>query len=352
MIRTLYIYNPEHDLALANGSENYTASAKIRAMRQQNALIQSILAKNEDLILLLDHHYASDYCNVKFDTNSNTDSKFTNHIIDSANQVHSKRIKLIGMRELQNLDFSNIRISPWGWDSTIVARLRRAGVPTSILPSQNSIAKLRELSHRRTAIQFLTGILPSLPYSSEIIIPQEIHNETQAVEFLNQHDACVFKAPWSSSGHGIQFGSSSDSPILIPWIRGIIREQGCVIGEKFYPRSLDWASEWEIENGCASFLGFSVFTSSGRGKYHGNILRSQHELVELIIDSSQGTLSLSDIQNIISHQEKLLNSLIAPHYEGMLGIDMLTTNSGTIHPCVEINLRTTMGHIALASSQS
>lgn len=51
---------------------------------------------------------------------------------------------------------------------------------------------------------------------------------------------------------------------------------------------------------------------------------------------------------IIDAQKTILQSMIAPRYSGPVGIDMLATADGHINPCVEINLRMTMGMVALA----
>ena len=49
---------------------------------------------------------------------------------------------------------------------------------------------------------------------------------------------------------------------------------------------------------------------------------------------------------------KVLDALIAPHYDGPLGVDMMLyrNTDGTIalNPCVEVNLRMTMGMITAA----
>ena len=42
---------------------------------------------------------------------------------------------------------------------------------------------------------------------------------------------------------------------------------------------------------------------------------------------------------------------MAPFYDGPLGIDMLVTSERNIHPCVEINLRDTMGRVAIDIQQ-
>lgn len=50
---------------------------------------------------------------------------------------------------------------------------------------------------------------------------------------------------------------------------------------------------------------------------------------------------------MIESQRLAIDSLIAPHYNGPVGIDMFSTVEGDLNPCVEINLRLTMGLAAL-----
>ena len=61
---------------------------------------------------------------------------------------------------------------------------------------------------------------------------------------------------------------------------------------------------------------------------------------------------LKTTANIIA---EMLSRLLANNYVGPLGVDMMLVNvegesSLKVHPCVELNLRRTMGHVALALS--
>ena len=93
-----------------------------------------------------------------------------------------------------------------------------------------------------------------------------------------------------------------------------------------------------MRNGKAAFLGVSVFEASGRGKYHRNIEAGQLSLWNMI-----GVLT----PEVIEKQRHALQSVIGSDYDGPLGIDMLVTSAGTLHPCVELNLRHTMGSILI-----
>ena len=46
-----------------------------------------------------------------------------------------------------------------------------------------------------------------------------------------------------------------------------------------------------------------------------------------------------------------MSSALKDVYTGPFGVDMMILNNGYIHPCVELNLRQTMGHVALALTQ-
>ncbi len=50
--------------------------------------------------------------------------------------------------------------------------------------------------------------------------------------------------------------------------------------------------------------------------------------------------------------ERALDAVIAPHYTGPLGVDMMVARTGGgerfVMPCVEVNLRYTMGFVAMA----
>ena len=57
---------------------------------------------------------------------------------------------------------SDNEVVPWGWDAVLKRRLQKEGVPGSMLPSDADIAEIRRLSHRRNAVNATTklGQLP------------------------------------------------------------------------------------------------------------------------------------------------------------------------------------------------
>jgi hypothetical protein len=89
-----------------------------------------------------------------------------------------------------------------------------------------------------------------------------------------------------------------------------------------------------------------VFNTSVGGNYLGNIEGTQAELQALINRLIPWNHVEACIQRLIVH----LQALIEGHYVGPLGVDLMVVKQEDalkLHPCVEINLRNTMGHVAL-----
>lgn len=326
----LHIFNPESDYALASDSEYYTPPAHVLTLARENALLPAIFAAPGDWILIPD-------C-----------LDFTELSCEMAEIAKSKNILLVHAEDLGRLENvpEQLTATPWGWNKAIRRRLLELPLASECrlkdyLPTTEKLDDLRGLSHRRTTIQFLKSMIDIL--DQEISLPEEIGDVEEAVDAFIKNRERYFKAPWSSSGRGILLTDDLEEHHIRPWIRGIIRRQGSVVMEKAYKRKLDFATEWYCsEDNGIKFLGYSVFNVSRRGKYHGNVRANQRELQRYITDAS-----VSPLDQILEKQYDALRTLLGDRYNGPLGIDMLVTESGHINPCVELNLRHTMGMAGL-----
>lgn len=240
---------------------------------------------------------------------------------------------------------SNAIVTPWGWDRAIkheIATISKADYEN--LPSDKSLEYIRGLSHRKTTIRlykYLSDISDDSDFTE--FIPIEINNLEEAKELYHRERNCFFKAPWSSSGRGLLRCDDLEwDKHIAPWIHGIIRHQGSVLWERGSKKVLDFASEWYFRKGKAEYLGISIFEASGRGKYHGNYLTPQEKALEIV---ESRTLQFTD--KFIRMQREALEAVIESHYEGPAGIDMLVDEDGKLRPCIEINFRNTMGHVAI-----
>lgn len=299
----LLLFNPEHDYALANGGPFYIAPASVRKLANNLQLLPLIWAHTDDLILGHDNSFY----------NSN-----------------GKRYTCF--EEVNN----NIQlIEPWGWNEALKHRLKSLQIHSSLLPDSEYIDTLRRLSHRRISIncnEFLD--------SSHS--PREFFDPDEAEEYALNHTGCFFKLPWSSGGRGVVSTKELNKNQIREWVTGAIKKQGSVMAEPGIDRVLDFASLWDIVKGESIFKGFSISISDGRGKYKGNVFGEQ----ELINDYLK-KFAYSFSMNLIDKQKNFISKFISPFYNGKLGIDMVCDKEGRIYPCIEINMRRTMGHVAL-----
>ena len=101
--------------------------------------------------------------------------------------------------------------------------------------------------------------------------------------------------------------------------------------------------EFSVTDSCIRYEGLSLFTTHN-GAYTGNVIAT--ESVKRQALSRYLSLDLLD-----SVCDAIVSHLDLSGYEGPFGIDMMVVKGGLLHPCVEINLRRTMGHVALALQQ-
>ena len=172
----------------------------------------------------------------------------------------------------------------------------------------------------------------------------ELFSRTEVDGFLQTHTDVVLKAPISGSGRGVWrcFGSLSQS--AEGWCKRTLCKQGSVMGEPLYPKVQDFAMEFLLKNGKASFAGYSVFETEAMGVYSANILAANGELERRLSEYIPLTY-LHDIRDALS----LFFEREYSFYEGYLGVDMLIYNENghyLVNPMIEINLRMTMGMAA------
>lgn len=319
---TVHYFNPETDYALACGMNVYNLPAKIKELKRRLMLLPAMYASPGDIISV-DSVPSGGFDSVQYYP-----------------LVEEKGLSLIDFRELPDVfaKYEDVEFRPWGWNHSLLHDLLAAGVPENRIKRKEEVETIRDLSHRRTAIEF-NHILANLLPDVEENLPAEIFSMEMAKEVLDNEEDVFFKLPWSSSGRGVVRTSDMSCDKLLEWVSGGIAKQGSVIVERAFPKSADFATEWWCRDGQCEFIGVSLFRASASGKYLGNVDASQSELADLIKGYAP---PFGD--RIIAAQKEALDRIISPYYSGPLGIDMLATDEGKIVPCIEINLRMTMGH--------
>lgn len=332
-MNTLYIYNPENDIALAyDASVRFTPPRQAAMLARYGALLMSWIASDGDYVYVpepLDEEYASSLRRWQVD-------------VPDRFGLKSKIVHAFPTDALPE---------PWGWSVHIARTLVKGGVS---LPRQiaSHLEEMRNLSHRRISIEINCRLRQSLRLSWGDSVCAEGAEEIDDTEAMDSVLSCrggdVFvKSPWSSSGRGVVDGRTLSSERLRERCRAIVAAQGSVLIEPAYDKVADFAMLFRSDGcGNVSFVGLSMFTTERGASYSGNIIDSDDAIFARLKDYVPAAL-LCDIRNELI---AILSDLAGNAYRGYLGVDMMIVNVSdgkfAVVPCVELNLRCTMGVIA------
>ena len=314
-VQTLHIFNPEHDIALASNLANFTAPHAGRQLRSDLGFLPVLWADESDAVLVDNVEVAARTCQ------------------RLCRKMGKTLCRFVDKSQLAHLDIS--RVEPWGWDLALRALLKRSGVGEQLLPTDGKLERIRLLSHRRTSAQ----LLPLLQTDGTIGEAYECTTTEQVAALKEQYGQVVVKAPWSSSGRGVRFDENA------AWVSNVIARQGSVMVEPYYNKVKDFGMEFESTDQGIRYVGLSLFHTRN-GAYTGNILATEQAKRERM-----GRYVSLDLLDTVSQQ--VAQQLDLGDYRGPFGLDMMVVRgngSFLLHPCVEINLRRTMGHVALSLS--
>lgn len=306
--------------------DTYTPNPRIAQFRRRLALLPVLYAQRNEFILI-----------------EGISSKEI-PLLPFYNIAMAKGIEILPLNSPQKatLSFPGFSFVPWGWNKEVVKKIRKELGDIS-LPTDEEIEIVRELAHRRLTHSFFNFWKE---HSSNNLkdwrSPVIISSEKELKKFLSKYVEFCLKAPWSSSGRGVMFSSDIPRDKAYNWALSCIRKQGAVMGEPLYDVLHNLASEWYVDKEKVSFLGFSFFKTSESGKYSGNMLLPQEKIIEMIKEASNCCL-----EEVIQIQMDFIKKSFLGKYCGPLGFDMLITQDGRLNPCVEINVRKTMGHVAI-----
>lgn len=319
----LHIFNPEHDLALAANLKQFTAPHAGRQLRSDLAFIPALWAEKGDMVLVDDIDDARDK---------------VRHLGGNL----PEEVEFITKVQLQHYLKTGFldAVHPWGWDLALKGELERIDCPEIMLPTDDILNKVRALSSRRWAAENLqTGVA----YAQEV---------AHVKELIMEWGKAVVKAPWSSSGRGVRYVSSEEFRQGVEytsferWVKNIIFHQGGVTVEPYYNKVKDFGMEFEMRDGKVHYCGLSLFDTV-KNAYTGNLIATEDDKLDVLKSFvSENALQVAK-EGVISVMEPALKDI----YSGPFGVDMMIASSEDgyqLVSCIELNLRRTMGHVALA----
>ena len=338
----IYFFNPTCELAVANGSANFMAPAKLRRFEGELSTLPWILARPNDLVL-------ADRIPAKQFTDQLESAGFT---LPSFRSIESSLSDSVFLSSEKGFLF------PWGWSPSahkLLSPLKSSCSPEFLnSPVSEWRETHRELYSRKSALEILERIIKE-SRTENLISPDEIPEicttHEQIMKLQQKWGKVVVKAPWSSSGRGLQIlrehqYNQTNQQI----ISGYLKHQGYVVAGPWHEKLADLSFQfYSLGNGAIEFKGITSFATDHTGHYLGSYLRS--------LPPNLTPAALNDfLQQILPEIKDSLSDILRSNnystgYYGWIGVDALICKSSghklKIHPCLEINCRSTMGAVAL-----
>ena len=331
----IYFFNPTCEYAVANGNASWQPNKLLQKMESDLSTLPLWFAKPADFVL--------------------TDKIPSSEFIDLLKKLNVKPPGFIQKKSFSTNTPIN-KLLPWGWSPAVhqfLSPLKNscsAGFKES--PVFNWQPGYRNFYSRKFARTVLTELISAYPDSSfisEKYLPEIVTTKKEFKTAINKWGKIIAKAPWSSSGRGLQ--PVTKTPVhekVWEKLMGIVNDQGFAIAEPFLNKVFDLAFQFQLKKGKVTYLGTSYFTTDKKGQYTGNNLNGLPTGIEK---------DVAEFVNLIP--EKIINPLIkivestelAKNYEGFFGVDTLIFRDKNeelrINPCLEINVKQTMGLLSL-----
>ena len=316
-MKPIFVFNPEHDLALANGDRHYIPPRNIREMAH-------------DLAPLMEEALA---CSV------------------------------VG----EGVSDADVVPLPWGWDFAVNERFRRMGVSAALLPSDAALTALCRRSERATAHHLLSAFRSEHPDEAYVGESVMLSSADDIAPYAERHGHILLKAPLSGSGKGLRHVGfnendnededcrpdeklASSLKKVESWASALIQRHGYLTAEPFYTKVTDFAMEFCVSNEACHFIGYSLFITDHHGRYIESRLLSD-EAIEEVLTRYVSAETLREVCRwICAHWGDIVPSeWNTAKYPLHFGIDMMIVADDSrfrLHPCIEVNLRMNMGIIA------
>ena len=327
-----FVFNPQHDLCLADGGVSFIPPASVVEFAQRCSWIERFMERP------------------------------------------SRGEDKVPSRELEE-------IVPWGWNRTLREQMLKEGYPQELMPTDAQLDFIREFSRREMAVELLDFVHKGLQ-AGEVknlnVIPSDYRVTARSMEeieeFLHSRGRVVLKAPLSGSGKGIRFCTGELMETDRGWCRRVLQRQGAVIVEERREVVQEFAMLFEVGE-SVRFVGYSLFYAAN-GAYKGNLLASNEYILQKLGDM----FPVEELQGVRAAVERFLEGKLLGKYKGFVGVDQfLCKGNGAegngaegngaegkgfegngaegnaaefqgekylLNPAVEINLRMTMGLIA------
>lgn len=328
----LHLFNPGYEEYVLPGTDNHTPSANVRRMRRELALLPCWYGALEDRVWIEEEQDIAYISRLS-------------HQLEGLAQPLTRN-------ELPHRRGTRMVAAPWGLSREAIrtfTRLAKSGLPELELPRWKE--EYVALTGRQTAAHCLDKLRHILPNFTPTTSPCFCGEIEEVERYLQEnHPPFVVKAPYSSSGRGlIWLAEKQLNEPLRQRLQRLMRNQGTISIEPGYDKVADFAMEFSLSSeGICSYQGLSLFATGEKGAYQGNRMEPQERMEERLKRQMPSDSRYEEVKEAVG---RVLQEQYGSLYSGAIGVDMMLyrdeRGAVKLHPCVEINMRMTMGMVAI-----
>lgn len=330
-MHSLHYFNPGHETAVFQGKTINTPSRNVRKMTEDLSALPLWYAKSGDFILT--------------ESPDSAESFVPEAILPAVT------LTTIGLLKEKKTLLPPLQATPWGLSPASLYYMEQVRIQTGIsleVPAWQE--SFTPLTGRQTAVTCLQTIKEKLPHLTLPEVPRFTEDMYALETYLKKHPGpYVFKSPYSSSGRGLLWTTGDSlTPKEKEWITGAIRKQGCVSMERVLKKVADFGWEFLSDGkGTIYYAGISPFQTNAKGSFTGNRIQSQASIHKELFRIFPEQVYTEILEATISTLKTIYSHL----YKGCIGVDIMLyqdeAGNYLLHPCVEINMRYTMGYLSL-----
>ena len=341
----LHLFNPGHEMEILCGKSHYTPPYTVQKMSADLELLP-IWYGGAGSYTLVRNQKSSQFL---FSLPKEFRSSLSSPMILNLMMKELYRRKKMG--EAPNLPPLTANI--WGMSPRSIDtfnELKQAGMNIEVPEWKEEYA---HLTKRQTSALCLERLQKNMPITPSIEIPEFFSEIEEIGNYVAKNTPpYVIKTPYSSSGRGLYWVEDNklDSR-AISWLNGALKKQGTVGIEPVLDKVLDFAAEFYSDgNGDVKYTGLSIFETQPQGQFVGCLLGTQEQLLKRLSEF----ISPEDFAFLTEQICLVLKDVVGSSYCGFMGVDMLIYKTAdgnyAVHPFVELNLRYTMGLVAMQLS--
>lgn len=298
-----HCFNPGYEASAALGDTHYTAPSMVQQMRRDLETLPIYWAEPRDQVLVSDSLLAE--LNPRFTTTINNPSA---------------------------------EIVPWGWAPELKQLLQLNSLPYSA-------GQMRYWASRERSYELWRYVFNRARDSFEDYPPIKVSSIINCPRSYR-----ILKEEFASSGRGVHRILDGGLERVITQKRGKSPNMELYL-EHYYDVVQDRGYEFEVlPDRSIRYLGLNIFNTE-RGRFISNQLAP----AEVIEENANRLPTIPSHQDYIEILLASLKALRLTPYTGYIGVDtgVYRDGKGTLRlaPCFEINIRPTMGHLALKLSE-